>query len=130
MTKLEAICFTNDAGEVFDRAYYRLCREYGYIFKDVVIELTIQNGRVKCGVYNLDSTVLAGCNPVIVERLIADLDDWLADSGDFYDLEKGEDRWVVFETENDELREAVESVIVGEKDPAKAAQLIVNKWMS
>lgn len=130
MTKLRAIYFTNDAGEVLDRSYYRLGREYGYIFKDVVVELSIKEGKVRCGIHEPEKTVLAGCNPVIIERLIADLDDWLAEGGDFYDLEQGEDRWVVFETENDELREAVESVIVGEKDPAKAAQLIVNKWMS
>ena len=130
MIKITAISFTNDKGEVLDRAYYRLGREYGYIFKDVVIELSIRDGRVRCGIHEPEKTVLAGCNPVIIERLVADLDDWLAEGGDFYDLEHGEDRWVVFETENDELREAVESVIVGEKDPARAAQLIINKWMS
>lgn len=130
MTKLKAICFTNDAGQVFDRAYYRLGREYGYLFQDVVIELSIRDGRVRCSIHEPGETVLAGCNPVIVERLIADLDDWLADSGDFYDLEHGEDRWVVFEQENDELREAIESVIVEAEDPAKAAQLIVNTWLS
>lgn len=130
MTKLKAVCFTNDSGEVLDRAYYRLGREYGYIFKNVVIELSIKDGDVRCGIHEPEKTVLAGCNPVIIKRLVADLDEWLADSGDFYDLEHEEDRWVVFEQENDELREAIEGAIVETRDPAKAAQLIVNTWLS
>jgi hypothetical protein len=132
MNKLIAVCFTNDAGEVFDRAYYRLGREYGYVFKDVVVELTIRGGGLKCGIHEPDKTVLAGCNPEIVERLIADLNGWLAENGgDFYDLEQGEDRWVVYKENKKELCEAVEGVIVEQDgDPSLAAQLIVNTWLS
>jgi hypothetical protein len=55
----------------------------------------------------------------------------LADSGDFYDLEYGEERWPVYEQENDGLSKAIEDVIMENRgDPAQAAQLIVNTWLS
>jgi hypothetical protein len=131
MSKLTVKCFTNDKREVLDRAYYRLGREYGYVFRDVVVELTVRDGRVKCGIHEPEKTVLAGCNPEIVRRLVANLDDWLADSGDFYDLEYGEERWPVYEQENDGLSKAIEDVIMENRgDPAQAAQLIVNTWLS
>jgi hypothetical protein len=131
MTKVIATHFTNSEGKVFDRAYYRLGLEYGYVFKDVVVELTITDGRVKCGIYDLENTVLAGCNPEIVSRLVANLDDWLADTGDFYDLDYVEEIWPVYKQENEGLSKAIEDVIVENRaDPAKAAHLIVNTWLS
>lgn len=96
MSRIVAKHFTNNKGEVLDRAYYRLGREYGYVFKDVVVELTIKSGEVKCGIYELNNSVLAGCNLEVVKRLVADLDEWLAEIGDFYDLNGEEDRWVVY----------------------------------
>lgn len=131
MTKVIATHFTNSKGKVFDRAYYRLGREYGSVFNGVVVELTITDGWVKCGIYDLENTVLAGCNPEIVSRLVANLDDWMADSGDFSDLDFGEEIWPVYKQENGELSKAIEDVIMENRgDPAQAAQLIVNTWLS
>jgi hypothetical protein len=32
------IYFTNDNGDVFNEAFYRLGHQYGYIFRDVVVK--------------------------------------------------------------------------------------------
>jgi hypothetical protein len=129
MSRLTVTCFSNDKGEVFDRAYYRLGREYGYVFKDVVVELTVKDGEVKCGIYELDKSVLADCSQVIIERLVANLDEWLAEAGDFYDLEQGEDRWPVYGENNGGLLKAVEDVIIEAANPAEAARIITNIWL-
>lgn len=129
------IHFTNDNGDVLHEAFYRLGREYGYIFKDVIVKVEIdpQSG-LKYSVHNQQDTVLAGCNPALIERLVESFDGWLSDAQDFYDLEYQEDRWIVFKSESQE-KEAEEEVkkliekIVLENTPEKAAQLIMEmQW--
>jgi hypothetical protein len=123
--------FTNDNGDVLHEAFYRLGREYGYIFKDVVVRAEIEPEKgLKYSIYNQEDTVLAGCNPLLVERLVENLSEWLGDAGDYYDLEGEEDRWIVFkdksqdEEAKQEMQKLIEKIIT-QNEPGKAAQIIM-----
>jgi hypothetical protein len=123
--------FTNDNGDALHEAFYRLGREYGYIFKDVVVRAEIEPEKgLKYSIYNQEDTVLAGCNPLLVERLVENLSEWLGDAGDYYDLEGGEDRWIVFkdESQDEEAKQEKQKLIemiITQNEPGKAAQIIM-----
>lgn len=125
--------FTNDRGEILDEAFYRLGREYGSIFRDVVVRVYIDPKEgIKCGIHNPQETILSGCNPKILHRLVSTLNEWLPESGDFYDLDGKEDRWVVYREEDhrEGMKKAVTEVISAFPDsPEQAAQVIVNTWI-
>lgn len=123
--------FTNDNGDVLHWAFYRLGREYGYIFKDVVVRAEIEPEKgLKYSIYNQEDTVLAGCNPLLVERLVENLSEWLGDAGDYYDLEGEEDRWIVFKdkSQDEEAKQEKQKLIemiITQNEPGKAAQIIM-----
>jgi hypothetical protein len=124
--------FTNDNGDVLHEAFYRLGREYGYIFKDVIVKAKIDPEKgLKYSIYNQEDTVLAGCNPALIERLIESFDEWLGESGYYYDLEGGEDRWIVSKNEarDEEAKQEIQNLIkkiISKNTPDKAAQLITD----